>query len=134
MISARVAGIALELEQVEQDVERGGADVARVLLLDLPRDLVDLRLVEEVERGVEVLQVHHALRPGRRLFRDLRLALLRRVGVVAAGRIAAGLLRHRAAAFAEELDELVLDELELLLPEQGQQIVARRRPGDSAPG
>ena len=86
---------------------------------------VDLALVEEVERRVEVLEVDDALGPRRRLLGGLRRAgRLAASASAAAGGVGARLLRQRAAALAEELDELVLDELELLLPEQGQQVVA----------
>ncbi len=53
------------------------------------------------------------------------MALLRYGGFLgpAGAGVGPGLLRQRTAALAEELDEVVLDQLELLLPEQGQQIV-----------
>ena len=118
--------LALDLEQVEQHVERGGAHVALVLLLHRRRHLVDLGFVEEVERRVELLEVHHALGPGRRLLGDLGCGAARPPRSSCATRgVGAGLLRQPGAGVAEELDELVLDELELLLPEQGEQVVAR---------
>ena len=48
-----------------------------VLVLDGRGDLVDLLLLEEIERGVELLEVDDALRPRRRLLRGRRLAIAR---------------------------------------------------------
>jgi hypothetical protein len=92
-------------------------------VLDLLGDPENLRLVEEIERGVEVLQVHQPRGPRRGLLGDL-LAPLLRCGGVAPGGIRAGLLRHGSPALPEEFHELVLDVQEFLLPQQRQQIVA----------
>ena len=127
--------VGLGLEEVEQDVERGHAHVPAVLVLDRRGDLVDLLLLEEVERGVELLQVDDALRPRRRLLGGRRPAIARGgLRLLAARGVAAGLLGQAGPGVAEELDEIVLDELELLLPEQGQQVVARVRRAGTARG
>ena len=60
MISSPDRPLRLHLEDVVERGERAGARVAGVLLAQLLRDDSDLVLVEEVERGVELLEVDDA--------------------------------------------------------------------------
>ena len=148
--------LGLGLEQVVEGGQGGFAQVAGVLQRHFPREILDLGVVEEVQRGVELVDVDHALGPRRRV--DRGAALPGRGGVLAlldgfalgpgqAGRLR-GLLRGAAgqvhadfrgvagarrvlgvgrdlggAVVLQEFGEAAVDVLEVLRPEQREEVV-----------
>ena len=114
--------VALELEQVEQHRQHVAAQILRVLALDLASEVVDFPIIEEVERGVEVFDRDQPRGPGgRRLLRHVLAHLGRR-------HLEDGLARFDGdRVLAGQLAERVADELEVLRPEQRDQVVGSFR-------
>jgi hypothetical protein len=90
--------IRVDLHQVEQDVERAGANVPAILGLELSRHVAHLALIEEVERRVEVIDGHHSFGSRLSLLGRLRLPLLR-------SRLAAGSGSRRLGSRSPTLPE-----------------------------
>ena len=128
--------VGLQLQQIEQHREHVAAQVLAVFPLDFFVEILDLLVLQEIERRVEVVDRHETLALGRRFFFYLpaHRRRIRRAGV-AAGRAPAtadrrgGLLGalDRNRILAGELAECVGDELEVFGPEQRQEIIGRVR-------
>ncbi len=124
--------VGLQLQEVEQHRQDIAPQVPRILALDFLVEVLDLLVVEEVEGRVEIIDRDHSLALGRCFFLDLAPDG-RGIGAAAFAftaaatpwdrRALAPLDRHRV--LARQLAERVVDELEVLRPQQRQQVVGR---------
>ena len=126
--------VGLQLQQIEQHRQHVAAQVLAVFALDFLVEILDLLVVQEIERRVEVVDRDEAFALGRRFFFHLTAhrRRVRRAGVAAGS--AAPTADHRRTllgafdrhrVFAGQLAERVSDELEIFGPEQRQEIVGR---------
>src|SRR5204863_4175968 len=125
--------VRLQLEQIEQHREHVAAQVLGVLALDLFMEILDLLVVQEVERRVEIFDRDEALTLGRRFLFDVPPHGRRIGGAAFPLRRSAGADQRRAlfgaldrhGILGGQLAEGVGDELKIFRPQERQQIVGR---------
>src|SRR5205823_5644287 len=109
--------VCLQLEQVEEHREDVATQVLGVLAIDILLEVLDLAVFQEIEGGIEVVDRYQALALGRSL---LLHAVLDLRGRRRRDRLA---LLDRDRVLRGELAERVRHELEVLRPQQREQVV-----------
>src|SRR5438105_4105132 len=109
--------VCLQLEQVEEHREDVATQVLGVLAIDILLEVLDLAVFQEIESGIEVVDRYQALALGRSL---LLHAVLDLRGRRRRDRLA---LLDRDRVLRGELAERVRHELEVLRPQQREQVV-----------
>lgn|GEM_PF-5031752 len=115
-------GTRLELEDVENRGESGGSNVGLVLVVDLALERVDLVFVEEIEGRVELVEVDATRHDGAELIADLLLGLGLLEGIRAGPHVDRLGIENREGV-GDDLGEPVVDQGEIVLPQQRQQVV-----------